>query len=380
MEFEFSEEEELLREQVKNLAQKKIAPLTLETEESKSMGPELIKIMAEQGLYALFVPEQYGGVGIKAVRICIPREELSKVSAQADMAFIYGGLGSYGITFAGNEEQKRKYLPGVAKGEQIGAFALTEPDAGSDVANIQSTALLEGDHYIINGEKTFVTFADVADFWLIFAKTDPAKGRKGISLFIVEPHMQGIELERFPLIAGLHEVRLRFTGCKVPKENLVGVEGDGWNIALGANLNLFRVTVGAAALGIAEAAFEEAFNYAQKRVAFEQPIINFQAIQFKLADMATKIEAARWLVYRAAYLRDKGVPRTIKEASMAKLFATEIAGQVADEAVQIHGGYGVCKGFKVERLFREARMSRIYEGTSEIQRMTIARELMRSGV
>ena len=222
MEFEFSEEEKILKEQARKLAREKIAPLTAEIEESKNMGPELIKIIAGQGLYALFIPKEYGGVGISAVRICILREELSKVSAQADLAFIYGGLGSYGITFAGNEEQRRKYLPRVAKGERIGAFALTEPDAGSDVANIQSKALLEGDHYIINGEKTFVTFADVADFWLVFAKTDPAKGRKGISLFIVEARMQGIELGEISLMAGLPEIRLRFANCKVPKGKFGG--------------------------------------------------------------------------------------------------------------------------------------------------------------
>lgn len=377
MEFEFSEEEEMLRQQVRKVAQEKIAPLTAETEETENVGPQLIKILGEQGLYKLFVPEEYGGVGVKVVRLCIVREELNKVSTQADLAFTYGGLGSYCVVLAGTDEQKRKYLPRIVRGEIVGAFALTEPNAGSDVAGIQATAKLEGDHYVINGEKIFPTYADVAAFWLVFAKTDPAKGRKGISAFVVEPQTPGIELKTFPMIAGLPEISLTFTDCKVPKESLVGAEGDGWDLALGGSLNVFRVTVGAAALGLAEAAFEEALNYARKRVAFGQPIANFQAIQFKLANMATEIEAARWLVYRAAYLRDKGMPRTIKDASMAKLSATEMAGRVTDEAVQIHGGYGLCKGFKVERLFREARMTRIYEGTSEIQRLTIARELIR---
>lgn len=380
MEFEFSEEEEMLRQQVRRVAQEKIAPLTAEVEETENVGPQLIKILGEHGFYKLFVPEEYGGVGVKAVRICILREELSKVSTQADLAITYGGLGPYCVVYAGTEEQKRKYLPRIARGEIVGAFALTEPNAGSDVAGIQATANLEGDHYVINGEKIFSTYADVAAFWLVFAKTDPAMGRKGISAFIVEPQTPGIEMKRFPMIASLPEISLTFTDCKIPKENLVGAEGDGWNIALVGSLDVFRVTVGAAALGMAEAAFEAAFNYAQKRVAFGQPIANFQAIQFKLADMATEIEAARWLVYRAAYLRDKGVPRPIKSASMAKLFATEVAGRVTDEAVQIHGGYGVCKGFEVERLFREVRMTRVYEGTSEIQRLTIARELIRGGI
>ncbi|MDO8957000.1 MAG: acyl-CoA dehydrogenase family protein [Deltaproteobacteria bacterium] len=380
MEFEFSEEEKILRQQVRKFAREKIEPLTAKVEETENVGPQLVKMMGEQGLYTMFVPEEYGGIGLKVVRICIVREELCKVSSQADMAFTYGGLGTYGITYAGNEQQKKKYLPRVVKGEMVGAFALTEPDAGSDVAAMRCTARLDGDHYILNGEKIFITFSDVAGFWLTFAKTDPSKGRKGISLFIIDHPTPGVEMKRFPIIAGLPEISLVFTDCKVPRENLVGAEGDGWDIALGATLNTFRVTVGAAALGMAEAAFEEAYKYAQKRIAFGQPIINNQAIQFKLADMATEIEAARWLVYRAAYLRDKGTPRTIKNASMAKLFATEVASRVTDEAIQIHGGYGLCKEYKVERLFREARMARIYEGTSEIQRLTIARELIRRGI
>ena len=380
MNFEFSEEEVMLRQKVKRFAREKVAPLTEKVEETENVGSQLVKMIGDQGLYTLFIPEEYGGIGLKVVRICIVREELCKVSGQADLAFTYGGLGTYGITYAGNETQKAKFLPRIARGEIVGAFALTEPDAGSDVAAMRATARRQGDYYLLNGEKVFITFSDVAAFWLTFAKTDPAQGRKGISLFIVEPPTAGAELRRFPVLAGLPEINLIFTDCRVPKENLVGAEGDGWNIALGATLNTFRITVGAAALGMAEAALEESHKYAQKRVAFGQPISNYQAIQFKLANMATEIEAARWLVYRAAYLRDKGVPRTIKQASMAKLFATEVAGRVTDEAIQIHGGYGLSKEYKVERLFREARMTRIYEGTSEIQRLTIARELLRRGI
>jgi alkylation response protein AidB-like acyl-CoA dehydrogenase len=377
---EFSPEEEMLREQVRKFAKEKVLPLTAKVEETENVGPQLVKLIGEQGLYSMFVPEEYGGVGVKVVNICICREELCKVSGQADLAFTYGGLGTYGITYAGNEHQKRKYLTKVVKGEMVGAFALTEPCAGSDVAAMRTTARREGDYYVLNGEKIFITFSDVAKFWLTFAKTDPSKGRKGISMFIVDVPTLGVEMKRFPILAGLPEINLVFTDCKVPKENLVGKEGDGWDIALGATLNTFRITVGAAALGMAEAAFEEAYHYAQKREAFGQPIGHFQAIQFKLADMATEIEAARWLVYRAAYLRDKGAPRLLKMASMAKLFASEVAWRVTDEAVQIHGGYGLCKEFKVERLFRETRMVRIYEGTSEIQRLTIARELMKRGL
>ena len=376
MEFEFSEEEQMLRAKVKSLAEEKIAPLS-EAEESETIALELKRLMAEAELFKLFAPEAYGGTGIRAVCICIAREELSKVSNHADDIFATAGLGTLGISLSGTEAQKAKHLPRVARGEVLASFALTEPIAGSDVAGIQMIAKLDGEHYILNGEKIFPTCAGIADIWLVFAKTDPAKGRRGISAFIVEPNgVPGIDIDEVPVMAGPPEFRVTFSDVPVAKDNLVGMEGDGWQISL-ASLNIMRVTVGAVCLGIAQAAFEEALSYAQKRIAFGQPIIDFQAIQFKLADMATEIEAARWLVYRAAYLRDKGIPRPIKYASMAKLFATEVAWRAADEAVQIYGGRGVCKGVKVERLLRAARLPRIYEGTSEIQRLTIARELMR---
>lgn len=376
MEFQFSEEEQMLRTRVRSLAEEKLAPLS-EDEESETIALELKRLMAEAELFKLFAPEEYGGTGIRSVCICIAREELSKVSSQADDIFAMVGLGTLGISLSGTEAQKAKHLPRVARGEVLGTFTLTEPNAGSDVAGIQAIAKLAGEYYLLNGEKVFSTCAGVADIWLVFAKTDPAQGRRGISAFIVEPNgVPGIHLDRVPIMAGPPEFSVTFSDVPVPRDNLVGMEGDGWQIALGT-LNIMRVSVGAACLGIAQAAFEEALSYAQKRIAFGQPIIDFQAIQFKLADMATEIEAARWLVYRAAYLRDEGMPRPIKYASMAKLFATEVAWRAADEAVQIHGGYGVCKGVKVERLLRAARLPRIYEGTSEIQRLTIARELMR---
>ena len=376
---EFTEEEEMLREQVRRLAREKIAPLSAigEEEESREIAGQMIRAIGEQGLCTLFVPVGYGGVGVKALNVCIVREELSKVSSQADMLYSELGIATYGISLEGSEEQRKKYLPRVAKGEMLASFALTEPNAGSDVAGIEATARKVNDHYILNGEKAFASVAGLADLYIIFAKTDPEKGRKGISAFAVETGTPGVAIGRMPIMAGLPEYNITLNECRLPRVSLVGEEGDGWKIAFGT-LDTFRVTVGAAFLGLAQAAFEEAFNYAQKRVAFGQSIASFQTTQFKLADMATEIEAARWLVYRAAYLRDEGkLPRSIKYASMAKLFATEVAWRVADEAVQIHGGWGVTKGVKVERLLREARLPRIYEGTSEIQRMTIYRELER---
>lgn len=379
MRFEFTEEEEMFRTQVIRLAREKIAPLSAqgEEEESRERAYQMMKAMGEQGLCAVLVPEEYGGAGVQAVKICIVREELSKVSSQADTLFAELGIGTYGIALKGSGAQKRKYLPQVARGEVLATFSLTEPNVGSDVAAIEAQARKEGDTYVLKGEKAFASVAGLASFYLIFAKTDPKKGREGISAFVVEAGTPGVEIGRMPVLAGIPEYTITLSDCRLPKGNLVGEEGDGWRIAFGT-LDIFRVTVGAAMLGLAQAAFEEALAYARKRVAFRQPIASFQATQFKLADMATEIEAARWLVYRAAYLRDEHkIPRTIKYASMAKLFATEVAWRVADEAVQIHGGWGVTKGVKVERLLRESRLPRIYEGTSEIQRLTIFRELER---
>jgi len=378
MKFEFSEEEELLRKQVKQLAKEKLAPLV--SGEDDIDCPEIVsevqRAMAAQGLFELFVPEDYGGRGVKSVCLCIVREELSKVSSVADGLFAELGLGIYGVNVVGRDEQKTKYLPRVAKGEVLASFALSEPNAGSDVAAIESTAKLTGEHYILNGEKVFATLAGLADIYTIFAKTDPSKGRQGISAFIVERGTKGVEIGKMPMMAGL-EYTIKLTNCHVPRENLIGNEGDGWAISLGT-LDVMRVTVGAEVLGKAQAAYEEAWNYACQRVVFGRPLIDYEVTQFKLADMATEIESARWMVYRAAYLRDEGkLSRTVKYASMAKLFATEVASRVIDEAVQIHGGWGVTKGVKVEGLYREIRMPRLYEGTSEIQRLTIFREISR---
>ncbi|MBU1208755.1 MAG: acyl-CoA dehydrogenase family protein [Proteobacteria bacterium] len=380
MRFEFTEEEEMLRNQIRRLTREKIAPLSnavAEEEESREIALQIIRLLGDRGFCGLYVPQEFGGAGISSVGICIVREELSKVSHLADVLYAELGLATYGITLKGRGEQKRTYLPRVAKGDLLGSFSLTEPDAGSDVAAIQTRAKKNGDSYILNGEKTFASVAGLADLYLLFAKTDPEKGRKGISAFLVEAGTKGAEISEMGMMAGGPEYTIRLDDCHLPLNSLVGEEGDGWDIAFGT-LDVFRATVGAAMLGVAQAALEEAFDYARKRVAFGRPIGSFQAIQFKLADMATEIEASRWLIYRAAHLKDEGkLSRTIKYASMAKLFTTEMAWRVADEAVQIHGGSGVTKGVKVERLLREARLARIYEGTSEIQRLTIYRELER---
>lgn len=377
MRFEFTEEETMLRNQIRRLANEKIAPLSElgEEVESREIAGQMMQIIGEQGACGLMVPEEFGGVGINTVGLCIVREELSKISSLADLLYAELGLACFGITMAGSPEQKQKYLPRITRGELLGSFALTEPDAGSDVAALRTRARREGGDYLLNGEKTFASVAGIADFYMILAKTDPDGGTKGISAFVVDAGTPGVHISKFDMMAGMPEYSITLEDCRIPAGQLIGSEGDGWNIIF-STLGTFRVTVGAAMLGLAQAAFDEAFQYAQERTAFGQPIGAFQSTQFKLTDMATEIEAARWLVYRAAYLKDEGkVSLTIKHASMAKLYATEMASRVADQAVQIHGGLGVTKGVKVERLYREARLPRIYEGTSEIQKLTIYREM-----
>lgn len=375
MHFEFTEEERMIREQIKQVSEKKIALLVEydEENENQELARNLIKILGDLGVCGYMVPEEYGGAGINPVGICIVREEVSKVSSQADQFFAELGLSSYGMTTMGSEYLKNKYLPKVAKGELLGSFALTEPNAGSDVAAIRTKADKDGSHYILNGEKIFASVAGLADYYLIVAKTDPSKGKKGISAFVVDAGTPGVQVSKFEVMAGIPEYSIVLDDCKIPQETLVGSEGDGWDIVFNT-LGTFRVTVGAAALGLAQAALDEAMKYSQIREAFGRPLAGFQATQFKLAEMATEIEAARWLVYRAAHLNSNG-ENSMKYSSMAKLFSTEMAGRVADQAVQIHGGNGVTRGCKVERLYREARLPRIYEGASEIQKMVIFRSL-----
>jgi len=285
------------------------------------------------------------------------------------------GLGSYPITLFGTEEQKRKFLPPLVKGQKFISFCLTEPGAGSDVAAIETTARLEGDTYVLNGTKIYVAHPQYSEFFTVFAKTAPELKGRGISAFIVEKGFPGIRFERMHMVPAHPEGRMTLDNCRVPKANLLGPLNRGMRVAL-SNLDVFRTTVGAAAIGMAQGAFEEATQFAKTRIAFERPIMELQAIQFKLADMATLLEAARLLVYRAAWMRDQGL-EVIREASMAKLFATEIAQKVADEAVQVFGGRGVWQENRVAFLYKAVRPPRIYEGTSEIQRIVIAREVLR---
>ncbi|MEE2949572.1 MAG: acyl-CoA dehydrogenase family protein [Chloroflexota bacterium] len=377
MDFSFTEEQQELRNRVRHVAENQIAPIAEEADESPTVHAGLMAILANEGLLKYCVPEEYGGVGIRVMDLCIIREELSRVSCQADTNFIMQGLGSFPITLGGTDDQKAKYLPPIAKGESIAAFALTEPHAGSDVISMKTEAKLDGDDWVLNGEKKFISQAGDASTYTVFAKTDPEDGSRGLSAFIVEAGTAGFDdSKRMDLMAAHPIGEPRWTDCHVPQDNLIGERGRGLRLALGT-LDTFRTTVAAAAIGMAQAAYEASLDYAKNREMFGQTLSDFQATQFKLADMAVALDAARLLAHRAAWLKDSGQESIIKEASFAKLFGTETASRIINDAVQIHGGAGLEKGNRVERLYREVRALTIYEGTSEIQRQTIARQLLR---
>lgn len=374
-----TEEQRLLRETVLRLCRGPLKELDEKVGETNVVNRGLLKFLADQGLLGLVVPGAYGPgpATMSLVSFCLVREELARTCPNAELIFTMQGLGAGPIVIAGTEAQRKKYLPRVATGETINTFALTEPSGGSDAAAIITRAVKKGDAYILNGSKTFISMAPDADVYTVFVKTDPEKGTRGISCFIVEKGFPGFQPgERLDLMAAHPIGSLYFDDCVVPAENLVGVEGEGFKVAM-QTLDFFRPTVAVCAVGMAQAALDEALAYAKQREAFGQKISEFQMTQAKLADMATKVSAARLLVYQAAFLKDRGKPRITLEAAMAKLYATEIAHEVIDQAVQIHGGYGVCKGYLVEKLYREIRALRIYEGTSEIQRVVIANQLLR---
>ncbi|MEE8247778.1 MAG: acyl-CoA dehydrogenase family protein [Alphaproteobacteria bacterium] len=315
------------------------------------------------------------GDGLDVRAICLCREILARNSGLADFAFAMQGLGTGPIALFGSDQVKRAYLPAVARGERIAAFALSEPEAGSDVAAIATRAEADGDGYVLNGTKTWISNAGIADHYVVFARTSD-EGARGLSAFVVDADSPGLEVsERIKLIAPHPIGSLSFTDCPVPRERLLGTPGQGFKVAM-ATLDIFRASVGAAALGFARRALDEALARAQSRRAFGQPIAEFQLIQQKLADMATEIDASALLVYRSAWTRDTQAARVTRESSMAKMYATEAAQRVVDQAVQIFGGLGVVAGVPVERLYREVRALRIYEGTTEINKLVIARQVL----
>lgn len=379
MNFHFTEEQQMMRQMVREFAANEIAPFVEHMERGEFPRP-ILKKMAELGLMGITVPEQYGGAGMDFTSYIIAIHEISKVSATVGVILsVHASVGTNPILYFGTEEQKQKYVPKLASGEYLGAFCLTEPGAGSDAASLKTTAIRDGDHYVLNGSKVFITNGGEADTYIVFARTNPEeKGSKGVSAFIVEKHTPGLVIGKDEKKMGLHgsrTVQLSFEDMRVPAENLLGQEGDGFKIAM-ANLDSGRIGIAAQSLGIAEAALEHATNYAKERIQFGKPIAEQQGVAFKLADMATNVEAAKLLVYRAAFLRSNGMPCG-KEASMAKLFASKTAMENAIEAVQIFGGNGYTEDYPVERLFRDAKVCEIYEGTSEIQRLVISKHLLR---
>jgi len=379
MNFELTEDQKTVQEAAREFAQKRVTPLAREMDEKEEVPQEILQELAELGYFGIRVPEKYGGLDLDMLSYTLMLEELAKVSAGLMIVVsAHNTLFCEGLVQFGSEQLKQKYLPRMAKGELIGAYCLTEPGSGTDAGGMATTALLRGEEYIFNGTKSFVTNGGIADIFLVFALTKPELKSKGISGFVVEAKSPGLSLGAAEKKLGIKcsDTReISFSDTPVPKENLIGEENHGFKMAL-TILNHGRIGVGAQALGIAEAALEESIRYSLQRKQFGQPIANFQAIQFKLADMAMRIEAARWLVYQAAHLQASGKPFT-KESSMAKLFASEMCNYVANEAVQIHGGYGYMKEYPVERYFRDARITEIYEGTSEAQRIVISRELLR---
>jgi len=375
-----TEEQQMLRDMVHDFAQNEVKPIAAEIDETCEFPWDTVKKMGELGLMGIVFPEEYGGAGMDYVCYAIAVEEISRVCASHGITLAaHISLGVNPIYCFGNEDQKKEWLPRLCSGEILAAFGLTEPNAGSDAGGTETTARREGDEWIINGTKRFITNASVSEVYSFTAVTDKSKGNKGISSFIVKRGTPGFTIDRKENKLGLRgsdTAGLLFEDCRIPAENILGNEGEGFKQFLDI-LGGGRISIAAMALGIAQGAFDEALRYSKERYQFNRPISAFQITQFKLAAMATWIEAARHLTYNAARFKDAG-KTYVKEASMAKLFASEIATRVCDMALQMHGGYGYIKEYPIERMFRDVKLCEIGEGTSEIQRLVIARELMKA--
>jgi alkylation response protein AidB-like acyl-CoA dehydrogenase len=366
------------RDLARQITREKIAPLAARVDETEEYPAEQVKLLGEQGLLGIHISEEYGGTGMGILAFCLAAEEIAWGCAATSTIFLVQNLGAYPIILAGTEEQKRRYLPRLASGELTAAFSLSETGSGSDAAAMQTTAVREGDCYLLNGSKMWVTNGSHAGVITLFATVDRAKGAKGVTAFIVEPTFKGFSVgknEKKLGIRGSPTVALHLADCEVPVENRLGQEGEGFRIAM-RTLEQSRPTIGAQAVGIAQAALDAASAYAQERKQFGEPIAAFQGIQFMLADMAMRVHASRLMVHHAAGLLDRGVATTALESSMAKCFAADTAMQVTTDAVQIFGGSGYTRDYPVERFMRDAKITQIYEGTNQIQRLIIARALL----
>ncbi len=374
---DYSEEQLMVREMARNFASRELAPHAADWDREATFPKNAIAAMGELGLLGMLVPEQYDGVASDNIAYAMAIEELAVGDgACSTIMAVHNSVGCMPVLNYGSDEQKEEFLKPLARGDMLGAFCLTEPQAGSDASSLKTTARMEGNQWVLNGTKQFITSGSNADVAMVFAVTDPEAGKRGISAFIVPTKTEGYtvaSVERKMGQRASDTCQIIFEDCKVPAGNLLGEEGQGYKIAL-ANLEGGRIGVAAQAIGMARSAYEHALAYAQDRHAFGKPLMEQQAIAFKLADMATQLDAARLLTHRAALLRDQGKP-CLTEASMAKLFASEMAEKVCSDAIQIHGGYGYLSDFPVERIARDVRVCKIYEGTSEIQRLVISRSL-----
>ncbi|UCD92204.1 MAG: acyl-CoA dehydrogenase [Methanobacteriota archaeon] len=379
MDFELTQEQQMIRKMVRDFGEKEVKGIAAEIDETSEFPWDVIKKMGELGLMGMNIEEKYGGPGLDAVSYAIAVEEMSRACGTVGFTMAaHNSLCTAHIDLAGNEEQKMKYLPGLATGKVMGAWGLTEPGAGSDASSLQTTAVQEGDEWILNGRKIFITNGHVAETFVVLASTDREKKARGITAFIIEKDTPGFSLGKKEDKMGLRASptsELIMEDCRIPNENLLGEKDDGFIGALKI-LDGGRISIAAMALGIAQSALDESIAYSKERVQFGKSISEFQAIQWMLADMATEIEAARFLTYQAANLKDRKV-RFTKESAMAKLYASEVGMRATTKAIQIFGGYGFTKDYPVERMFRDVKLCEIGEGTSEIQRLVIARQLLK---
>jgi alkylation response protein AidB-like acyl-CoA dehydrogenase len=379
MDYFLTEDQLMLKELMRKIAEEKVVPVRHELDEKEEFPWEIMKVLAQSDLFGLFIPEQYGGFGKGCLELCIAVEELSRACLGVSTSYAANALGTYPILLFGSDEQKKKYLPDIAAGKRLVAFALTEPNAGSDAAGIQTTAKLVGNEYILNGTKQWITNGGEAEIYTIIAMTDKSRGARGASALIVEKDTPGFQFGKKEKKMGIRASVTReliFDNCRIPKENILAKEGYGFIVAM-KTLDNSRTGVGAQGVGVAQGAFEEALKFARKRVQFGHPIISFQAVQHMLADMATEIEAARSFVYSVARYIDSGAKDVSKESAMVKVFATDMAMKVTTNAIQVMGGSGYMREYPVEKMMRDAKILQIYEGTNQIQRNVIGQVLIK---
>lgn len=379
MEYFLSEEQIMIRDLARQIAEEKIVPVREELDEKEEFPWEILKVLAQADLFGLFIPEEYGGLGKGSLELCIAVEELSRACVGVSTTYAANALGAFPLLLFGTEEQKKKYLPDIASGKRLVAFGLTEANAGSDAGGIQTTARLEGDEYVLNGTKQWITNGGEAEIYTIIAITDRSKGPRGASAFVVEKGTPGFLFGKKEKKMGIRASVTReliFDNCRIPKENVIGKAGYGFLVAM-KTLDSSRTGVGSQGVGVAQGAFDEAVKFARQRVQFGHPIISFQAVQHMLADMATDIEAARSLVYSVARYADSGAKDVSKESAMAKVFATDVGMRVTTNAVQVMGGSGYMREYPVEKMMRDAKILQIYEGTNQIQRNVIGQALIK---